>query len=104
MLDDFGAKYPSQVLVSQSTEFVDSVMDVAEDDPRVYSWIDSKLTVSGYWRLAGVGLTLTIPILAYYGFAPEWAVDFLDVPPLPEDEAPASEPTVLRAAGAGDEE
>lgn len=80
-----GAEYPGAVLAANSTDFVDAVMEIAEDDPRILDWLDSKAAISGYWKLAFVSVSITLPIAAYYGMAPEFVVPLLGAPPIPAE-------------------
>jgi hypothetical protein len=86
--------YPGDVLLSQSEEFVDSVMGIAEEKPRIMEWIESATEVGIWARFGGFCFSVSIPILAYYGYFPEEFVNFLvengwlDVPPVPPEGEP----------------
>jgi hypothetical protein len=89
-LDKLGADYPAQVLVSQSKGFVDSVMAMSDEHPRILEWLDSDLAVAAHWQFATIVVGMGVMIAAYYGFAPEFAAeivgDVLDMPPLPAED------------------
>lgn len=90
MTNQFGAEYPSKVLLSQAEPFNDALMGMAEEHPRILEWLDSEYLVPATWQFVGVCIAITVSIAAYYGFVPEFigelACDAFDVPALPEEQ------------------
>lgn len=77
-------KYDQEVLMWQCEEFVDSTIEMAEANPRIYAWLDGASTVGVYGQFFGVITAITIPMLVNHGFLPEFFVDHLEgAPPLP---------------------
>jgi hypothetical protein len=78
-------KYDQKVMLWQAEDFVDSMMEMAEQHPRILDWLDGATTIGVYGKFFGVTSAMAICIGANHGWMPEWIVPHIEgAPPLPE--------------------